>query len=176
MLGSCLTLRACSGEPAVCNSSCSQSLVARSLLRVKLTVNLPRILKWRTHLMLPCHFLGGQKLTPSPPRHTIFSGFMSNAERWARPHGQQLLAWILDSWWHPELLTGAMSCACLQVRMRFEATSLEMWAIGNRAYRLYVPKLYGTIVPSKCKLRVKQHKATLQLRKTSDAEWRFLRG
>ena len=64
----------------------------------------------------------------------------------------------------------------LQVRMRFEASSVEMWAIGSRAYRLYVPQLYGNIVPSKCKLRIRQKKVTLQLRKTSDAEWRFLRG
>ena len=63
-----------------------------------------------------------------------------------------------------------------QVRTRFGEASLEMWAIGQRAYQLHVPKLYGTIVPSKCKLRIRPCKITLQLQKTSDAEWRFLKG
>ncbi|KAK9833714.1 hypothetical protein WJX74_003593 [Apatococcus lobatus] len=63
-----------------------------------------------------------------------------------------------------------------QVRVRFETSSVEMWATGRQAYRLYIPRLYGTIVPSKCNLRIRHCKIALQLRKTSDAEWRFLRG
>ncbi|KAK9846138.1 hypothetical protein WJX84_006300 [Apatococcus fuscideae] len=38
------------------------------------------------------------------------------------------------------------------------------------------PSSMVTVVPGKCKLSVKHRRLTLHLRKTSDAEWRFLKG
>ncbi|PRW33610.1 FAD-dependent oxidoreductase [Chlorella sorokiniana] len=65
-----------------------------------------------------------------------------------------------------------------QVRTRFGTQSLEMWAVGEAgAYRLYLPRLYGKVLPHKCHAKVNQkaRKVYLLLHKESDAEWRFLK-
>ena len=45
----------------------------------------------------------------------------------------------------------------MQVRVLFGVLSLEMWAVGQgAAYHLHLPRLYGRVVPKKCKVKVNQ--------------------
>ncbi|KDD72145.1 hypothetical protein H632_c3791p0, partial [Helicosporidium sp. ATCC 50920] len=63
------------------------------------------------------------------------------------------------------------------VRTLFGAQSLEVWAVSPAAaHRLSVPKLWGRVVPSRCRVRTKGARVTVVLHKESDAEWRFLKG
>ena len=65
------------------------------------------------------------------------------------------------------------------VRSLITEHSLEVWAIGAvGAYRLHVPRLYGRVLPSRCKVKVneKKKKVFVVLHKEKDAEWRFLKG
>lgn len=44
-----------------------------------------------------------------------------------------------------------------QVRTLFTPSSLEMWAVGaGAAYRLHLPRLWGRIIPGKCRAKVNQ--------------------
>lgn len=44
-----------------------------------------------------------------------------------------------------------------QVRTLFGTQSLEMWAVGAAgAYRLHLPRLYGRVLPHKCRVKVNQ--------------------
>ncbi len=44
-----------------------------------------------------------------------------------------------------------------QVCTLFGAQSLEMWAVGEAgAYRLHLPRLYGRVLPHKCRAKVNQ--------------------
>lgn len=57
--------------------------------------------------------------------------------------------------------------------------SLDVWCIGTKgAYRLHVPRLYGRILPDRCRIKVKpeKRKVILVLYKESDTEWKFLKG
>jgi hypothetical protein len=64
------------------------------------------------------------------------------------------------------------------VRSVITETSLDVWCIGAQgAYRLHVPKLYGKVLPSRCRVRAKpeKNKVFIILFKEKDAEWRFLK-
>lgn len=64
------------------------------------------------------------------------------------------------------------------VRSRITERSLEIWAIGEQgAYRLYVPSLYGKVLPQRSSIIVKESKnrVIICLYKERDAEWRFLK-
>lgn len=57
--------------------------------------------------------------------------------------------------------------------------SLELWVVcPSMAHHLYVPKLWGRILPgkSRVKLNFKKNKVFLCLYKESDAEWKYLKG
>ncbi|KAG7668077.1 hypothetical protein NADE_005116 [Nannochloris sp. 'desiccata'] len=65
------------------------------------------------------------------------------------------------------------------VRSLITERSLEVWAVGNDGmYRLHVPRLYGKVLPSRCKIKVNESrmKVYVVLHKEKDAEWRFLKG
>jgi hypothetical protein len=65
------------------------------------------------------------------------------------------------------------------VRSLITERSLEIWAVGNDGmYRLHVPRLYGKVLPRRCKIKVNESKKKVYvvLHKEKDAEWRFLKG
>jgi hypothetical protein len=65
------------------------------------------------------------------------------------------------------------------VRSLITERSLEVWAVGQEGmYRLHVPRLYGKVLPNRCKIKVNESKKKLYvvLYKEKDTEWRFLKG
>ncbi len=61
----------------------------------------------------------------------------------------------------------------------FQHRSVDLWAVGERtAYHLRINKLYGSILPERCKVKLSssQDKLYVILHKQADAEWRFLKG
>jgi hypothetical protein len=65
------------------------------------------------------------------------------------------------------------------VRSLITERSLEVWAVGTEGmYRLHVPRLYGKVLPNRCKIKVNESKKKVYvvLHKEKDAEWRFLKG
>jgi hypothetical protein len=65
------------------------------------------------------------------------------------------------------------------LRCLVTASSLEVWAVGAAAaHRLHVPRLYGRVLPSRCKAVVSARgtRVNVTLHKESDAKWPFLRG
>jgi hypothetical protein len=66
-----------------------------------------------------------------------------------------------------------------KIRTRVTMTSLESWYLGcDTAYHLYVPRLYGKVIPERTSVVVKEEKnrVTFKLHKEKDAEWKYLRG
>ena len=66
----------------------------------------------------------------------------------------------------------------MQVRATFEAKSAMLSALGRQgAYELRLARLYGTILPERCSVRVDVARRTVALRlhKKADAEWRHLK-
>jgi hypothetical protein len=63
------------------------------------------------------------------------------------------------------------------VKTLFTQRSIDVWIIGKEAaYSLYVPRLYGAIVPKRCSVSVSKTRVTLRLFKERDIEWKFLKG
>lgn len=63
------------------------------------------------------------------------------------------------------------------VKILFTQRSVDVWIIGTEAaYSLYVPRLYGAIVPKRCSFSVSKNRVTLRLFKERDIEWKFLKG
>jgi hypothetical protein len=65
-----------------------------------------------------------------------------------------------------------------QVHAMFGDRSVEVWALGNKAYHLHVPVLYSHILPEKCRFKVssKRLRVNILLQKRASLSWRFLKG
>ena len=64
------------------------------------------------------------------------------------------------------------------VKMEFLEQAFEIWAVcENAAYRVFLPKLYKTIIPerSSVKVIVKKRKIIVTLQKYDNYDWRFLK-
>lgn len=63
--------------------------------------------------------------------------------------------------------------------MSCKERELEFWADGTtKTYHMHVPKLYGRILPERCKVKAnsKRQRIYVILHKDSDISWRFLKG
>jgi hypothetical protein len=64
------------------------------------------------------------------------------------------------------------------VKMEFLEQAFEIWAVcAKAAYRVFLPKLYKTIIPERSSVRViaKKRKIIVTMQKYDNYEWRFLK-
>ena len=77
-----------------------------------------------------------------------------------------------------DLIPAEQGEPALEVRSVILERSLDVWVIGKaKAYHLHIPKLWGKVVPAKCKTWISEsRRLRIVLFKEADGEWKYLRG
>lgn len=112
------------------------------------------------------------------PSHVIDISDLPPASEFPR-HEVQKFSFSEDDFEISVILQLPEAVPLASVRSLITERSLEVWAVGNDGmYRLHVPRLYGKVLPSRCKIKVNESrkKVYVVLHKEKDAEWRFLKG